>query len=70
MHPGMMAGSMSKSVSKSVSMTAARETRRNPGDCQNCRSKNQFSHLCTRQSVSIAPTSAWATTTPFTLALP
>jgi hypothetical protein len=66
MHPGMMDGSMSKSVS----MTAARETRRNPGDCQNCRSKNQFSHLCTRQSVSIAPTSAWATTTPFTLALP
>ncbi len=61
---------MAKPVSVSMAVSAARETRRNPGNRQNCRSKNQLSHLCTRQSVSIAPTSAWATTTPFTLALP
>ena len=63
---------MAKSVSMTVSMTvsAARKTRRDPGDCQNCGRENQLLHFCTRQSVSIAPTSAWATTTPFTLALP
>jgi hypothetical protein len=59
---------MAKPVS--MPMASARETGRNPGACQNCRRNNQLSHLCTRQSVSIAPTSAWATTTPFTLALP
>ena len=64
MHPRMM----TKAVTMAVS--AARETRRDPGDCQDCRRNNQASHLYTRQSVSIAPTSAWATTTPLTLALP
>ena len=59
---------MANSVSMTVS--AARETGRDPGNCQNCGRKNQLLHFCTRQSVSIAPTSACATVLPFTLASP
>jgi hypothetical protein len=53
-----------------MTMSTAREARRNSGNRENYRRRDQLSHLYTCQSVSIAPTSACATTTPLTLALP